>query len=58
MEINLTDQIKGLLQVLLLLILPLIALIIGIIVEIVNIWYYALAITWFGSGLIFYNALN
>lgn len=58
MEINLTDQIKGLLQVLLLLILPLIALIIGIIVEIVNVWYYALTITWFGSGLIFYNALN
>ena len=58
MEINLTDQVKGLLQAFLLIILPLIVLIIGILVNIANVWYYALAITWFGSGLIFYIALN
>ncbi len=58
MEINLTDRVKVLLQAFLLLILPLIAIIIGIILDIKNIWYFILAITWFGSGLIFYNALN
>ncbi len=58
MEINLTDQVKGVLQAFLLLILPLIVLVLGIIFTIENIWYFLLAITWFGSGLIFFSALN
>ncbi|UCF12653.1 MAG: hypothetical protein JSW06_11595 [Thermoplasmatales archaeon] len=58
MEINLTDQVKGLLQAFLLLILPLIAIILGMIFTIENIWYFLLAITWFGSGVIFFSALN
>jgi len=58
MDINLTDQVKQLLQALLLLILPLIAIVIGIIMNIENIWYFILTITWFASGMIFYIALN
>ena len=58
MEINLTDQVKGILQALLLLILPLIAILIGIIFTIESVWYFLLAISWFGCGLIFYGALN
>ena len=58
MEINLTDQVKGLLQAFLLLILPLIVLVLGIIFTIENVWYFLLAITWFGSGVIFFSALN
>ncbi|EMR74985.1 hypothetical protein MBGDF03_00171 [Thermoplasmatales archaeon SCGC AB-540-F20] len=58
MEINLTDQVKGVLQAFLLLILPLIVIVLGVIFTIENIWYFLLAITWFGSGLIFFSALN
>ncbi|MCK5112296.1 MAG: hypothetical protein KAQ84_02020 [Thermoplasmatales archaeon] len=58
MEINLTDQVKGLLQAFLLLILPLIVIVLGIIFTIENAWYFLLAITWFGSGVIFFSALN
>ncbi|MCK4332676.1 MAG: hypothetical protein KAV40_03765 [Thermoplasmatales archaeon] len=58
MEINLTDQVKGVLQAFLLLILPLIVIVLGIIFTIENVWYFLLAITWFGSGLIFFSALN
>jgi len=58
MEINLTDQVKGVLQAFSLLILPLIVIVLGIIFAIENIWYFLLAITWFGSGLIFFSALN
>ncbi len=58
MEINLTDQVKGVLQAFLLLILPLIVIVLGIIFAIENGWYFVLAITWFASGLIFFSALN
>jgi len=58
MEINLNDQVRNIIQVLVLLILPLICLLLGIVFTIENVWYYVLSITWFGAGLIFYNALN
>ena len=58
MEINLTDQNKMLLQMFLLLILPWIAIILGILLNIENVWYYLLSITWFGSGVVFMGALN
>ncbi len=58
MEINLTDQVKGIIQALLLLILPLVAIVLGMIFTIESVWYFLLAISWFGSGLIFYGALN
>lgn len=58
MEINLNDQVRNVIQLLVLLILPLICLLLGIVFTIENVWFYVLSITWFGAGLIFYNALN
>jgi len=58
MEINLTEQVKTLLQMFLLLILPWIVLLLGMIFTVENIWYYLLSITWFGSGIVFFGALN
>ncbi len=58
MEINLTDQNRMILQIFLLLILPWIAILLGMIFSIENVWYYLLAITWFGSGIVFMGALN
>ena len=58
MEINLTEQVKTLLQMFLLLILPWIVILLGMIFSVENIWYYLLSITWFGSGIVFFGALN
>jgi hypothetical protein len=58
MEINLTDQTKMILQIFLLIILPWIAIILGMILSIENIWYYLLSITWFGSGVVFMGVFN
>jgi hypothetical protein len=58
MEINLTDQVRSILLALFLFILPLICILIGIVLTIENVWYFVLSISWFGAGVIFYNALN
>jgi hypothetical protein len=58
MEINLTEQTKTMLQGFLLLILPWIVLLLGMVFHVENVWYYLLSITWFGSGVVFFNALN
>jgi len=65
MEFNTSDQVKQLIQAFFLMILPGIIILIGILADITNIlggfltaWYYILAITWFGAGIIFFNALN
>jgi hypothetical protein len=58
MDINLSEQARGFLKAFLLMILPLIALLVGMVLVIENIWYYLLAITWFGSGMLFYLALT
>jgi hypothetical protein len=58
MDIDLSERTQGFLKAFLLMILPLIALLLGMVLVIENIWYYLLAITWFGSGMIFYGALT
>ena len=65
MEINLTEPVKGILSMFFLLILPWIFIVLGIAVNIENIigsgwtaWYFLLSITWFGSGVVFFGALN
>jgi len=58
MEFTLTDQKKMIVQLFFLILLPWILILIGLIVPIENVWYYLLAITWFGSGIIFLGALN
>ena len=65
MEINMTESIRGIILAFFLLILPFLLILIGVIVDIETIlgqgWtalYYILAITWFGSGIIFFGALK
>jgi len=53
-----SDRIKQLLFALFLIILPLIVLVVGIIINYYNAWYYVLTITWFGVGIIFYSSIN
>lgn len=58
MELNITEQTGKLLQLLLLIILPIVALLLGVVLTIENAWYFVLSITWFGSGIVFYASLN
>ena len=58
MEINISKNVKQIITGFLLLILPLLTIGLGIIFEILIAWYYIIAITWFGLGIIFYGAIN
>jgi hypothetical protein len=58
MEINLSETWKGIISLLLLMILPLLVILLGVIFNILIAWYYILAVTWFGMGVIFYSALK
>ena len=58
MELNLTKEIRQIISVFLMIILPLIVIGLGIIFEIVNAWYFILSVIWFGMGVIFYSAAN
>jgi len=58
MDIELSESIKKFITAFLLLILPLFVILLGVIFNIFNAWLYILAATWFGSGVIFYSALN
>jgi len=58
MEFELSEPIKKILTAFLLLILPLLVILLGVIFNIFNAWFYILASTWFGSGVIFFGALN
>jgi len=58
MEINLTETKKQLISVFLLMILPLLVILIGLFYNVLNAWYFIGAVTWFGTGLIFFCAIN
>ena len=58
MEIELSESIKKVISAFLLLILPLLLILLGVIFNIFNAWFYVLTATWFGSGVIFFGALN
>jgi hypothetical protein len=58
MEINISKTVKQIITALLLLILPLVTIGLGIIFNILIAWYYIIAITWFGLGIIFFSATN
>jgi hypothetical protein len=57
MEINLSERVKKLIAGFLLIILPLLFIGVGAAVDILNAWYFILSITWFGLGIIFFNAI-
>lgn len=58
MEIEVSESIKKVISIFLLLILPLLIILLGVMLNIYNAWFYILAITWFGSGVIFFGALD
>ncbi len=58
MEVHLSERVGNLLLVLFLLILPWVAILVGLIFSLENVWYYLLSVTWFGCGLVFYETLN
>jgi hypothetical protein len=58
MEINLSETWKGIISLFLLIILPLLVILLGVILSLLIAWYYILAVTWFGMGVIFYSVLQ
>ena len=58
MEINLTETKKQIISVFLLMILPILVIIAGLAYNVLNAWYFILAVTWFGTGIIFYCAIE
>ncbi len=59
MEINLNDDIKKIISIFLLIILPLVLLISIVIINHIQPWYYyIILVTWFGIGIIFYSAIK
>lgn len=58
MELSLTKEIKQIISVFLMIILPLIVIGLGIIFEIINAWYFILSVIWFAMGVIFFSAVN
>ncbi len=57
MELNFSENVKQLITAFILMIIPLILILIGIILPIVNAYYFIGAVTWFGVGLILFSAL-
>jgi len=58
MELNLSDNAKQIIIAFILMILPLLLVLVGILLPIVNAYYFIGAVTWFGVGLIIFSALN
>lgn len=58
MEFNLSDNVKQIIMAFILMILPLLLILFGILLPIINAYYFIGAVTWFGVGLILFTALN
>ena len=58
MDTNILEDKSKLIQATLLMILPFLLILLGLGINIQNVWYFVLAITWFGSGIIFFGLLN
>jgi len=57
-KINLSDDIRNIFMLFIMILLPLILIGVGVLTGFINAGYYILIIFWFGMGLIFYGALN
>ncbi len=57
MDLNINQGIKQFLSLFILVLLPLIIILVGLIAQFYNALYYILSIIWFGTGLIFFDAL-
>ena len=58
MELNFTQDIKQIISAFLLIILPWVVIGLGMAFGVEYAWYYLLSILWFGTGFIFFSALN
>jgi hypothetical protein len=58
MEINLSKTVKQVITTFLLLIMPLLAIVLGLFFNVLTAWYYIICVTWFGAGIIFFSAIN
>ena len=58
MELNLNQNIKNMLLISMMILLPLILIGIGALFGFINVGYYILLILWFGMGVTFFAALN
>jgi len=58
MELTLQDNVKKLLSVFLLILLPALLILIGAAIGFLNALFYTLTIFWFGMGIIFYSAIQ
>lgn len=58
MELNLSETMKQIITVFLLILLPLIVLGIGLYLNYLNAWFYILVVTWFGLGVIFTSTIQ
>ena len=68
MSLELPDKLSKFLKIFLCILLPLIVILIGVVVgvnnfnvDILNLaafWYYAISITWFGLGIVYFTALD
>jgi len=58
MELNLTETTRQIISAFLLIILPLVVIGLGIVFKIWFLWYYLLAVLWFGMGFIFFGAMD
>jgi len=58
MELNLSRDLKKIMMLLLLVILPLLLILAGALTNFANAVYYILSIFWFGMGVVFYGVLN
>jgi len=58
MELNLSKTVKQAITMFILMILPLFAILLGVIFNVLNAWYFILCVTWFASGIIFYSVIS
>jgi len=58
MDLNLSEKLGRIISAILLIILPLIILLVGLIINILNVWFYLAVFTWFGMGFIIYLAIH
>jgi len=58
MKLDISDNLKKILTIFFMILLPLIIIALGAIIGIKNPGYYILTIFWFGMGLVFFNVIN
>lgn len=58
MEIKISEGMRKFVLAFFLIILPIVIVLIGIFSDYLNAWFYILSITWFGTGLIIFTAID